>query len=236
VLPSPPPSPQRRLPSCRRATLLLLKQRRKIVNNSTSAHFMPTPRTASRHRQTAETSIDLTINLDGSGISTIDTGIPFFDHMLTLFAKHGLFDLSVKTVGDIQVDFHHTIEDTGIVIGDCLREALGTKEGIRRYGCCYLPMDETLARVVVDLSNRPHLEFRAPAGTPSAPNMPFTLVEEFCRAVASNLRANVHVELLYGRDGHHIAEAVFKGLARALRDACERDSRVIGIPSTKDAL
>jgi imidazoleglycerol-phosphate dehydratase len=197
---------------------------------------MPTPRTASRHRQTAETSIDLTINLDGSGISTIDTGIPFFDHMLTLFAKHGLFDLSVKTVGDIHVDFHHTIEDTGIVIGDCLREALGTKEGIRRYGCCYLPMDETLARVVVDLSNRPHLEFRAPAGTPSAPNMPFTLVEEFCRAVASNLRANVHVELLYGRDGHHIAEAVFKGLARALRDACERDSRVIGIPSTKDAL
>jgi imidazoleglycerol-phosphate dehydratase len=197
---------------------------------------MPTPRTASRHRQTAETSIDLTINLDGSGISTIDTGIPFFDHMLTLFAKHGLFDLSVKTVGDIHVDFHHTIEDTGIVIGDCLREALGTKEGIRRYGCCYLPMDETLARVVVDLSNRPHLEFRAPAGTPSAPNMPFTLVEEFCRAVASNLRANIHVELLYGRDGHHIAEAVFKGLARALRDACERDSRVIGIPSTKDAL
>jgi imidazoleglycerol-phosphate dehydratase len=134
------------------------------------------------------------------------------------------------------VDFHHTIEDTGIVLGDCLREALGTKQGIRRYGCAYLPMDETLARVVVDLSNRPHLEFRAPAGTPSAPNMPFTLIEEFCRAVASNLRANIHVELLYGRDGHHIAEAIFKGLARALRDACERDPRVLGIPSTKDAL
>ena len=116
-------------------------------------------------------------------------------------AKHGLFDLTVRTVGDIEVDSHHTIEDTGIVIGECLREALGKKEGIRRYGCAYLPMDETLARVVVDLSNRPHLEFRAPAGTPSAPNMPFTLVEEFCRAVASNLRANVHVELLYGRDG-----------------------------------
>ena len=156
--------------------------------------------------------------------------------MLTLFSKHGLFDLNVKTVGDLDVDFHHTVEDTGIVIGECLREALGTKEGIRRYGCCYLPMDETLVRVVVDLSNRPHLEFRAPAGTPSAPNMPFTLVEEFCRAVASNLRANIHVELLYGRDGHHIAEAIFKGLARALRDACERDPRVIGIPSTKDAL
>jgi imidazoleglycerol-phosphate dehydratase len=197
---------------------------------------MSTPRTVSRSRKTAETSIELSINIDGSGVSTIDTGIPFFDHMLTLFSKHGLFDLDVKTVGDIEVDSHHTIEDTGIVIGECLREALGSKEGIRRYGACYLPMDETLARVVVDLSNRPHLEFRAPAGTPSAPNMPFTLVEEFCRAVASNLRANIHVELLYGRDGHHIAEAIFKGLARALRDACEHDSRVIGIPSTKNAL
>jgi imidazoleglycerol-phosphate dehydratase len=197
---------------------------------------MASPRTASRTRKTAETSIELSIDIDGSGVSKIDTGIPFFDHMLTLFSKHGLFDLTVVTVGDIDVDFHHTIEDTGIVIGDCLREALGTKEGITRYGCCYLPMDETLVRVVVDLSNRPHLEFRAPAGTPSAPNMPFTLVEEFCRAVASNLRANVHVELLYGRDGHHIAEAVFKGLARALRDACGIDPRVKGIPSTKDAL
>lgn len=197
---------------------------------------MSSNRTANRTRKTAETSIELSINIDGSGVSKIDTGIPFFDHMLTLFAKHGLFDLTVVTVGDIEVDFHHTVEDTGIVIGECLRDALGTKEGIRRYGCCYLPMDETLARVVVDLSNRPHLEFRAPAGTPSAPNLPFTLVEEFCRAVASNLRANIHVELLYGRDGHHIAEAIFKGLARALRDACERDSRVKGIPSTKDAL
>ncbi len=197
---------------------------------------MVTHRTANRSRKTAETSIELSLDIDGTGVSRIDTGVPFFDHMLTLFAKHGLFDLTVKTVGDIGVDFHHTIEDTGIVIGDCLREALGTKAGIRRYGCAYLPMDETLARVVVDLSNRPHLEFRAPAGTPSAPNMPFTLVEEFCRAVASNLRANIHVELLYGRDGHHIAEAIFKGLARALRDACERDARVIGIPSTKDAL
>ena len=197
---------------------------------------MSTLRTANRSRKTAETSIELSLVIDGSGISTVDTGIPFFDHMLTLFSKHGLFDLSVKTAGDIQVDSHHTIEDTGIVIGDCLREALGTKEGIRRYGCCYLPMDETLVRVVVDLSNRPHLEFRAPAGTPSAPNMPFTLVEEFCRAVASNLRANIHIELLSGRDGHHIAEAIFKGLARALRDACEKDPRVKGIPSTKDVL
>jgi imidazoleglycerol-phosphate dehydratase len=197
---------------------------------------MPSPRSAKRSRKTTETQIDLSILIDGSGESTIDTGVPFFDHMLTLFSKHGLFDLNIRTVGDIEVDIHHTVEDTGIVLGDCLREALGGKEGIRRYGCAYLPMDETLARVVVDLSNRPHLEFRAPAGTPSAPNMPFTLVEEFCRAMASNLRANIHVELLYGRDGHHIAEAIFKGLARALRDACEIDPRVKGIPSTKAAL
>lgn len=193
-------------------------------------------RSATCSRKTAETDIELSLDIDGSGESVIDTGIPFFDHMLTLFSKHGLVDLKVKVKGDLEVDFHHTVEDTGIVIGQCLREALGTKEGIRRYGCSYLPMDETLARVVVDLSNRPHLEFRAPAGTPSAPNLPFTLVEEFCRALASNLRANIHVELLYGRDGHHIAEAIFKGLARALRDACEIDPRVKGIPSTKDAL
>jgi imidazoleglycerol-phosphate dehydratase len=193
-------------------------------------------RKAERSRKTAETGIDLSIDLDGSGVSEIETGIPFFDHMLTLFSKHGLFDLRARVKGDVEVDFHHTVEDTGIVIGECMKEALGTKEGIRRYGCAYLPMDETLVRVVVDLSNRPHLEFRAPAGTPSAPNMPFTLVEEFCRALASNLRANIHVELLYGRDGHHIAEAVFKGLARALKDACEKDPRVKGIPSTKEAL
>ncbi len=193
-------------------------------------------RKSKKSRKTAETEVEMSIDLDGSGVSEVETGIPFFDHMLTLFSKHGLFDLTVRVEGDIDVDFHHTIEDTGIVLGDCIREALGSKEGICRYGCAYLPMDETLARVVVDLSNRPHLEFRAPAGTPSAPNMPFTLVEEFCRALASNLRANIHVELLYGRDGHHVAEAIFKGLARALRQACEKDARVKGIPSTKEAL
>ena len=193
-------------------------------------------RQATRSRKTAETHVELKIDLDGSGKSVIATGLPFFDHMLTAFSKHGLFDINLSVVGDLEVDSHHTVEDTGICIGDAIRDALGNKEGIRRYGCSYLPMDETLARVVVDLSNRPHLEFRAPANTASAPNLPFTLVEEFCRAVASNLRANIHVELLYGRDGHHIAEAIFKGLARALREACEIDPRVKGIPSTKDAL
>ncbi|MBB5352094.1 imidazoleglycerol-phosphate dehydratase [Haloferula luteola] len=193
-------------------------------------------RTASRSRATAETRIELTIDLDGSGTSKIATGVPFFDHMLTLFSRHGLFDLELTCDGDIEVDSHHTVEDVGIVLGDAIREALGDKRGIQRYGCAYLPMDETLSRVVVDLSNRPHLEFRARENTPSAPNFPFSLVEEFCRAIASNLRCNLHVELLYGRDGHHIAEAIFKGLARSLRDACSIDPRVTGIPSTKEAL
>lgn len=193
-------------------------------------------RTSKRSRSTAETRIELAINLDGEGNSTVSTGVGFFDHMLTLFSRHSLIDLDLTAEGDLEVDFHHTVEDTGIVLGDAMREALGDKRGIRRYGSFYLPMDETLVRVVVDLSNRPHLEFVAPPNTPSAPNFPFTLVEEFCRAVASNLRANIHVELLYGRDGHHIAEAIFKGLARALRIACESDPRVSGIPSTKEAL
>lgn len=194
------------------------------------------PRKASQNRKTAETAINVSIDLDGNGTSDIATGIPFFDHMLTLLCKHSLMDLTVKAEGDIDVDAHHTVEDTGIVLGDCIREALGDKKGIRRYGMSYLPMDETLSRCVVDLSNRPHLEFRAPVSTPDAPNLPFTLVEEFFRAVTNNLRANIHVELLYGRDGHHIAESMFKALARSLRQAVEIDPRETGIPSTKEAL
>ena len=193
-------------------------------------------RTASQKRDTAETKINLSLNIDGSGKNQIDTGIAFFDHMLTLFSRHGLINLEVKVDGDVEVDFHHTVEDTGIVIGECLREALGDKKGITRYGHAYLPMDETLSRVVVDLSNRPHLEFKFPQGTPDAQNFPFSLVEEFFRAIACNLRANIHAEVLYGRDGHHIAESLFKGLARALRIAMENDPRVEGIPSTKEVL
>ncbi|MDG0995300.1 MAG: imidazoleglycerol-phosphate dehydratase HisB [Akkermansiaceae bacterium] len=193
-------------------------------------------RTASQERQTAETSISVAIDLDGTGSTDISTGIPFFDHMLTLLGKHSLIDLTVKADGDIDVDAHHTVEDTGIVLGECIREALGDKKGIRRYGMAYLPMDETLSRCVIDLSNRPHLEFRAPVSTPDAPNLPFTLVEEFFRAITNNLRANIHVELLYGRDGHHIAESMFKALARSLRQAVEIDPRETGIPSTKKAL
>jgi len=193
-------------------------------------------RTASEARDTAETKIKLELKLDGSGKSTIDTGIPFFDHMLTLFSRHSLIDLNVQVEGDVEVDYHHTVEDTGIVLGNCLREALGNKHGISRYGHAYLPMDETLCRVVVDLSNRPHLEFRHPEQTPDAQNFRFTLVEEFFRAITCNLRANIHAEVLYGRDGHHIAESLFKGLARALRVAIAIDPRVDGVPSTKEVL
>lgn len=193
-------------------------------------------RSASQKRSTAETNIKLSLNLDGEGNSRINTGIPFFDHMLTLFSRHSLIDLEVEVNGDVDVDFHHTVEDTGIVIGECLREALGDKSGIRRYGHAYVPMDETLSRTVIDLSNRPQLEFNAPATTPDAQNFPFTLVEEFCRALVANLRCNLHIELLYGRDGHHIAESIFKSMARALRTASEKDPRMKGIPSTKEVL
>lgn len=193
-------------------------------------------RSSTQTRKTSETDITLSVNLDGTGRSHIDTGVGFFDHMLTLFSRHSLIDLDVKTIGDLHIDAHHTVEDTAIALGDALREALGNKMGIHRYGHAYLPMDETLARVVIDLSNRPYLEFRTPPHTASAPNFPLTLTEEFCRALASNLRCNLHVELLYGRDGHHIAEAIFKGIARALRVAVAIDPRDQGIPSTKDAL
>ena len=193
-------------------------------------------RRAEQSRKTAETEITLSLDLDGSGQSEIDTGIPFFDHMLTLFSRHALIDLRLEVNGDVEVDFHHTVEDTGIVLGDCIREALGSKTGITRYGLAYVPMDEALARTVIDLSNRPWLEFRAPEQTPSAQNFEFSLVEEFCRAFSSNLRANLHIEVFYGRDGHHIAESVFKSLARALRQAVQLDPRVKGVPSTKELL
>ena len=193
-------------------------------------------RQARVERSTKESEVLVEVELDGTGVSSIETGVPFFDHMLAQLAKHGGLDLTVRTKGDLEVDAHHTVEDTGIVLGECIREALGDKKGIRRYGMAYLPMDETLSRCVIDLSNRPHLEFRAPVSTPDAPNLPFTLVEEFFRAITNNLRANIHVELLYGRDGHHIAESMFKALARSLRQAAEIDPRETGIPSTKKAL
>jgi imidazoleglycerol-phosphate dehydratase len=193
-------------------------------------------RRAHIERNTTETRIRLDLTIDGRGQSSITTKIPFFDHMLTLFARHSLCDLTLDADGDIEVDLHHTVEDTGIALGQALARALGDKRGIRRYGWCYVPMDETLARVVLDLSGRPFLAYRAPEAVASIGSFSFTLLEEFLRAFSTHAGANLHVELLYGRDAHHMAEAVFKGLAKAVDQACQIDPRVEGIPSTKGTL
>ena len=194
------------------------------------------PRSASRQRETAETSISVDLVLDGSGAGDIDTGIPFFDHMLVLLAKHSLFDLTIKARGDLAVDFHHTVEDTGIVLGEALAAALSTKKGIRRYGWARIPMDETLAQVTIDLSGRPFLEFRVPSETGRIGSFDFGLVEEFSRALAMSSAMTLHVEVEYGKNNHHIAEAIFKALARALDMACQIDPRVTGVPSSKGKL
>jgi len=194
------------------------------------------PRSASRQRETAETTVSVDLVLDGSGAGDIDTGIPFFDHMLVLLAKHSLFDLTIKARGDLAVDFHHTVEDTGIVLGEALAVALSAKTGIRRYGWARIPMDETLAQVAVDLSGRPFLEFRVRAETGPIGLFDFGLVEEFTRALAMSSAMTLHVEVEYGKNSHHIAEAIFKALARALDMACQIDPRVTGVPSSKGKL
>ncbi|MDR1304533.1 MAG: imidazoleglycerol-phosphate dehydratase HisB [Verrucomicrobiales bacterium] len=193
-------------------------------------------RTSLIKRATKETRIRLQLNLDGQGTARIKTGIGFFDHMLTLFSKHSLIDLAVVADGDLEVDYHHTVEDVGIVLGQALKDAVGDKRGINRYGWAYLPMDETLTRAVVDLSNRFYLEFRVPVARRRAGDFPLQLLEEFFRAVAVNAGMNLHLELLYGRDAHHIAESLFKGFAKALDMACRKDPRVRGLPSTKGRL
>ena len=195
---------------------------------------MAQARIATIARKTAETDISLTLAIDGSGRGKIDTGVPFFDHMLTLFAKHGLFDLDVKCVGDVAVDYHHTVEDVGIVLGEAFKQALGDKLGIRRYGFFLLPMDESLARVVVDIGGRPHLVYDAEAPTMFVRDFNIVLVKEFSRAFSNALGCNLHVKLEYGEEPHHVAEAIFKGLARALDVATQIDARTAGqLPSTK---
>jgi imidazoleglycerol-phosphate dehydratase len=195
-----------------------------------------TQRRASRHRTTSETSVSADLQIDGTGAATIDTGIPFFNHMLALLAKHSLLDLRIEARGDLAVDFHHTIEDTGIVLGQCLNEALGEKTGIRRYGSILIPMDETLAQVAIDLGGRPFLSFRTPEIPGSIGDFDFGLIEEFLRAFANNAAINLHVEIRYGRNSHHMAEAIFKGLAKSLDHACQIDPRVTGVPSSKGML
>jgi imidazoleglycerol-phosphate dehydratase len=193
-------------------------------------------RIAKINRQTAETQIELELNLDGTGKSNIETGVGFFDHMLELFARHGSFDLTVKAVGDLHVDQHHTAEDTGICLGQAIAQALGDKAGIRRYGHFTLPMEETLATVAVDLSGRYAMVFAADFTTAKIGDFDSELVEDFWQSVAANALCNLHVKIHYGRNNHHKSEAIFKAAARALRMATENDPRVDGIPSTKGTL
>jgi imidazoleglycerol-phosphate dehydratase len=201
---------------------------------------MSKTRSAEIHRITGETDIALKLTVDGSGRSKIATGVPFFDHMLTLFAKHALFDLDLRAKGDTQVDFHHTVEDVGIVLGQALAQALGDKKGLVRYGHFLLPMDETLVRVALDFSGRPLLVWRAPKGFNlnrlKAGDFPAQLTVEFWRGLAQAAGLTLHIEVLYSSETHHLIEATFKGVARALEQAVRRDSRVKGIPSTKGML
>ena len=197
-------------------------------------------RIAKLSRATSESKIELELNLDGTGQSEIETGVPFFDHMLTAFSKHSLIDLKVKSVGDIEIDVHHTVEDTAIVLGQAIKQALGDKAGIARYGDATVPLDEALARAVVDVSGRPFLvhsgepqgfEFHLIGG-----HFTGSMVRHVFEAIAYNAGLTLHVTVLAGRDAHHIAETQFKALARAMRKAVELDARVSGVPSTKGSL
>lgn len=203
-----------------------------------------TPRVARIERTTRESSITVEINLDGTGSTDISTGVAFYDHMLTAFGAHGSFDLTVSAQGDVDVEAHHTVEDTAIVLGQAIREALGDKQGIRRFGDAWIPMDETLAQAVVDVSGRPYCVF---SGEPDHlltttiggnPGVPYHTVinKHVFESLAMNAQIALHVRTLYGRDPHHITEAQFKAVARALRAATEPDARVTGVPSTKGTL
>lgn len=195
-----------------------------------------TERQASAERKTSETYVSVNLLIDGSGQSKVDTGVPFMDHMLDLFIRHGLFDGEVKADGDTHIDDHHTTEDVGIVLGQVVREALGDKKGIKRYGNAFIPMDDALAQVVIDVSNRPHLEFRAEFPKEKVGNFDVELVHEFLWKFALESRMNVHVVVHYGHNTHHMIEAIFKALARALDEATQIDPRVTGVPSTKGSL
>lgn len=198
---------------------------------------MAEQRIAKITRNTKETQIQMELNVDGSGQSEIETGVPFFDHMLTLLAKHGLFDLTVKATGDIDVDYHHMVEDCGIVLGQAIKEALGEKRGIRRYGFFLLPMDESLARVALDLSNRQAFVYKVDYQFPMVRDFNIVLVKEFFQAFANAAACNLHINLEYGEEPHHIAEAIFKAFARALDMATAVDPRLDGaLPSTKGTL
>ena len=194
-------------------------------------------RQADIKRKTRETDIHLQLDLDGKGKYNIDTGIPFFDHMLSLFAKQSFFDIELKAKGDIEIDFHHTVEDVGIILGQGLKEALGNKEGIQRYGMATIPMDETLARVAIDICSRAVLVFKVPSNECYyGGGFDLSITEEFFKAFTTNSLVTLHINLLYGKNLHHIIEAIFKALGRALYQACCIDENIEGVLSTKGQL
>jgi imidazoleglycerol-phosphate dehydratase len=193
-------------------------------------------RKAKISRETKETSIEVNLNLDGSGKHRISTSIPFLDHMLSLLAAHGLLDLVIQARGDTAVDFHHTVEDVGICVGSALQRALGKKEGIKRYGSAFVPMDESLASVHVDLSGRPHLFFHLPLRKRKIGNFDTELVREFFQALVNNAAITLHAQVVYGSNAHHMVESLFKACGRALRQAVSKDEKVRGVPSTKGKL
>lgn len=193
-------------------------------------------RVATIARKTKETEIQIRIDLDGSGQYSIETGIPFFDHMLESFARHALFDLEIEARGDVEVDFHHTVEDVGISLGQALREALGSAVGIRRFGSCLLPMAESKVEVAVDVSNRPYLVYQLPLENSRIGSFDASLTEDFMYAFSQSAGLDLHIEKRYGKSPHHCVEAAFKGAARALRDAVAIDPRESGLPTVKGAL
>lgn len=193
-------------------------------------------RTANVHRKTKETDIRVDLNLDGSGQASVSIGVPFLEHMLELFAKHGLFDLQISCDGDLEIDDHHTVEDIAITLGQALVQALGDKAGINRYGEAVVPMDEALCRSVIDLSGRFYLVYEVSVRRQMIGNFSVELAEHFWRSFAETAKFNLHIDCLRGRNSHHILEGTFKASARALRAAVERNSRIVGIPSTKGSL
>jgi imidazoleglycerol-phosphate dehydratase len=193
-------------------------------------------RKANISRETKETEIKVNLNLDGSGRHQISTSIPFLDHMLSLLAAHSLFDLTIQAKGDTAVDFHHTVEDVGICVGRALQQAVGKKEGVRRYGSAFVPMDESLASVHVDLSGRPHLIFHLPLRKRKIGDFDTELVKEFFQALVNNSAITLHAQVAYGSNGHHMVESLFKACGRALRQATSKDEKVRGVPSTKGKL
>jgi imidazoleglycerol-phosphate dehydratase len=193
-------------------------------------------RKAEVKRKTKETEIKISLVIDGQGQTNIASGIPFFDHMLTLLAVHGFFDLSVRAAGDLDVDFHHTIEDVGLVLGDTIREALGERQGIKRYGHAVTPMDDALATVTIDLSNRPYLVYNVPEYAASGIALNPSLTEEFFRALVNRSGMNLHINVAYGDNDHHVVESIFKAFGRALDQAASIDGRITGVRSSKGAL